>query len=103
MHGNRHSDKVILRGEPVSDRVAFGYAHYVSETIDFNQIHRIHITDPGSEIKRLEGAFETAAGQIKQVAEHARGISDQDKAIIEAHLMFLSDKSLEKKNHCKNK
>lgn len=86
-----------LNGEPVSDRVAFGYAHYASETIDFDQIHRIHITDVASEINRLERAIESAADQIKQVADNARGISDQDKAIIEAHLMFLADKSLKKK------
>ncbi len=86
-----------LRGEPVSDRVAFGYAQFVSETIDFDQIHRIHITDAASEIKRLEHAFDTAAEQIKHVVENARGISDQDKAIIDAHLMFLADKSLRKK------
>lgn len=92
-----HLRQSHLRGEPVSDRVAFGYAHYVSETIDFNQIHRINITDAASEISRLDLAFETAAAQIKQVAGQARGISDQDKAIIEAHLMFLADKSLRKK------
>ena len=86
-----------LRGEPVSDRVAFGYAHYLSETIDFDQIHRIQITDAALEIKRLEQAFDNAADQIKQVADNARGISDHDKAIIDAHLMFLADKSLRKK------
>lgn len=86
-----------LRGEPVSDHVGFGYAHYLLETIDFDQISLINITDVGLEINRLECAFETAATQIKHVAEQARGISDQQKAIIEAHLMFLEDKSLRKK------
>jgi phosphotransferase system enzyme I (PtsP) len=87
----------LLRGDSVSDRVSFGYAHFVTETIGFDQIHRINITDAASEINRLDRAFETAADQIKQVAEHSRGISDQDKAIIDAHLMFLVDKSLRKK------
>lgn len=86
-----------LRGDAVSDRVASGYAHYTFETIDFDQIHRITISDVAGEIARLEAAFETAATQIKRVAEHARGISDQDRAILEAHLMILGDKSLRKK------
>ncbi len=87
----------LLRGEPASDRVAFGYAQYIFETIDFDQVHQIAITDITKEIKRLEKAFKSAAAQIKHVAEHTRGISDQERAIIEAHLMFLSDQSLRKK------
>ncbi len=86
-----------LRGEPVSDRVASGYAHYMFDTIDFDQINLIKITDVTLENNRLNSAFETAAAQIKHVAEHARRISDQEKAIIEVHLMFLADKSLRKK------
>lgn len=86
-----------LRGEPVSDRVSSGYAHYMFETIDFDQINLIHITDVASEIDRLNCAFEDSILQIKHVVGHVQGISDQDKAIIEAHLMFLADKSLRKK------
>lgn len=86
-----------LRGEPVSDRVAFGIAHYLYETIDFDQIQQISITDVASEIGRLERAFKHAADQIKHVAKHTRGIAQQEMAIIDAHLMFLSDESLRKK------
>lgn len=86
-----------LKGEPVSDRAASGYAHYVSENIDFDQVHEVYINDSASEISRLEHAIDSASGQIKQIAKNARGISDQDKAIIDAHLMFLADKSLKKK------
>lgn len=86
-----------LRGEPVSDRVAAGHAHYPFETMDFDQVHRMRVDDPASEVRRLEGAFESAAAQIREVADHARGITDQDKAIIDAHLMFLADPSLKKK------
>ena len=86
-----------LRGEPVSDRVAFGFAHYLSESIDFDQIHRIPVADTAIEITRLAQAFETSALQIRQVTGQVRGLSDQDKAIIDAHLMFLSDKSLRNK------
>ena len=62
-----------LRGEPVSDRVAYGYAHYMFETIDFDQIHSIKVTDTRSEIKRLERAFDNASVQIQQVSKQARG------------------------------
>ncbi len=86
-----------LRGEAVSDRVASGYANYTLDTIDFHQVHRINVTDTAAEVTRIEVAFETAATQIRHVAEHARGVSEQDKAIIDAHLMFLADKSLKKK------
>jgi len=88
-----------LRGEAVSDRVATGYAHYMSESIDFDQINLKQIKDHErqTEIDRLARAFDSAALQIREVAQHARGISDQDKAIIDAHLMILSDKSLRNK------
>lgn len=86
-----------LRGEPVSDRVAAGYAYYMIDTIDFDQIHLVHIDDTESEINRLEKSFKQSAMQIMQVAEHAKGISNHEKAIIEAHLMYLSDTSLKKK------
>ncbi len=86
-----------LRGEGVSDRAAFGYAHFMFETIDFDHVHLTEVTEVNSEINRLERAFKTAKNQIKQVAEKARKISDQEKTIIDAHLMFLADKSLRKK------
>ena len=94
----RQKEKAVkqshLRGDPVSDRVAAGYAYYMIDTMDFDQIHSVHIDDVESEIHRLEKAFLQSAEQIKQVAGHAKGISDQDKTIIEAHLMYLSDASL---------
>ena len=86
-----------LRGDPVSDRVATGYAYYMIDTIDFDQIHLVHIDDVDSELKRIEKAFKQSADQIKEVAGHARGLSDQEKAIIEAHLLYLSDISLKNK------
>ena len=89
--------KSHLRGEPVSDRVATGYAYYMIDTIDFDQIHSVHIDDVESEIHRLEKAFAQSAKQIKQVARQAKGISDQEKTIIEAHLLYLSDTSLKNK------
>ena len=86
-----------LRGDPVSDRVATGYADYTFKTIDFHQIHRMGITDVGAEVTRLDEAFDTASAQVEAVAVEARDISDQERAIIEAHLMYLGDPSLRKK------
>ena len=86
-----------LRGEPVSDQVVFGYAHYLIEAIDFDQIHDRRIDHPPTEIKRLEQAFKNAVIQIKQVTQQARGVSGQEMAIVEAHLMFLSDDGLKQK------
>ena len=67
------------------------------ETITFDHIHATEINDAAAEIHRLEIAFESAAGQIKQVYDKAQQLAQQDKAIIDAHLMFLSDKSLREK------
>jgi phosphotransferase system, enzyme I, PtsP len=99
LHGDQKSSKKKshLRGEPASDRVATGYAYYMIDAIDFDQIHLVHIDDVESEINRIEKAFNRSAAQIKQVVEQAKGISSQEKTIIEAHLMYLSDASLKKK------
>ena len=86
-----------LRGEAVSDRVASGYAYVMMETIAFDHIHAAAVIDTAAEIHRLEGAFDNAAAQIRQVADKSQLLAEQDKAIIDAHLMFLSDKSLREK------
>ncbi|MEW6079492.1 MAG: phosphoenolpyruvate--protein phosphotransferase [Thermodesulfobacteriota bacterium] len=86
-----------LRGEAVSDQVTFGHAHLMLDTIEFDHIHPATATDTAAEMMRLEQAFDRAAAQIEQVAARAQSLSEQDKAIIEAHLMFLSDKSLRQK------
>jgi len=87
-----------LSGVPISDQVAFGYAHFIIEKIDFDQINRIHIDDIESEIKRLLNAFKQAKNQIKEnMAKHSGGLLDYDKSIIEVHLMILDDKKLHDK------
>lgn len=86
-----------LRGEPVSDRVAAGHAHFTFETMDFNQVHRMKVRNTSAEVLRLDQAFEASEVQIREVARSARRLSEQDRAIIDAHLMFLTDPSLKKK------
>ncbi len=86
-----------LRGEAVSDLVAVGYAHYIFENIHFDQIRSRKIDDVRAEIDRLDSAFHRASQQIKKVISDAHGLSDQDKAILDAHIMLLADKSLREK------
>ncbi len=86
-----------LRGEAVSDLVAVGYAHYIFENIHFDQIRSRKIHDVQAEIDRLDSAFHRASQHIKKVISDAHGLSDQDKAILDAHIMLLADKSLREK------
>lgn len=85
------------RGESVSERVGEGYAHYLPEYIDFDQVHCTWVETPENEIVRLESAFERAAAQISQVASQSKGVTEQETAIIDAHLMFLEDPALKRK------
>lgn len=86
-----------LRGESVSFGVAEGHAHYMSENINFSQVHCTLSENPNDDIRRLERAFEKAAAQIKHIADQAKALSAEESGIIEAHLMFLRDKSLKQK------
>ncbi len=83
-----------LRGTPVSDLVATGYAHYLPGNIDFDQVRNRQIDDSAGEVIRMENAFSQSAVQISRALDQAQDISDQESAIIEAHLMFLKDKAL---------
>lgn len=83
-----------LRGDPVSEEVAEGYAHYLPENIDFDHVQCTLSESPDTEIKRLDAAFKDAAEQIRQVVRQSVGISEQESAILDAHLMFLRDPAL---------
>ncbi|MDY6823047.1 MAG: phosphoenolpyruvate--protein phosphotransferase [Thermodesulfobacteriota bacterium] len=86
-----------LKGVSVFRGVAEGYAHYMPETIDFDQVRCTYSQTPGNEIARLESAIARASDQIRHIANQARELSPEESAIIEAHLMFLQDKSLKDK------
>ncbi|MFZ2634490.1 MAG: phosphoenolpyruvate--protein phosphotransferase [Desulfosalsimonadaceae bacterium] len=86
-----------LKGEGVSDQAGDGYAHYMFDSVEFDQIQLNRTDDPKAEAARLNRAFDEAASQIKTIATEAHGLSKQDKAILEAHLMLVGDKSLRKK------
>ncbi len=87
----------FLRGESVMDRLAEGYARYLTAHIDFDQIHRIENSDPDTEEKRLHAALKETAEEIKQLARRDKELSGQESAIIDIHLSMLSDKSLRRK------
>jgi phosphotransferase system, enzyme I, PtsP len=103
VHANRNGgnwedeEPNCLRGEPVSDRVAKGHAHYIRENIDFEQVIRTYTANTGKEIQRIEAAFRQASSQIKKVLQRSKGITDQETSIIDAHVMFLNDPGLKHK------
>lgn len=87
----------FLKGDPVSEQVAQGYAHYLTENIDFDHVQCTMVEFPKSDIDRLNKAFESAAAQIHKVSHSAMGLSEQESAILDAHLMFLSDPGLKRR------
>lgn len=87
----------FLHGEAVSDRVAEGRAYYLPENIDFEQVSCTAAQHPDQEILRINTAFRQAAGQIKDVLNRSKGVTDQEMSIIDAHLMFLKDPNLKQK------
>ena len=95
--GRRGYHRNYLRGDPVSPGVADGYAHYLPESIDFDQIRHGVSEQPASEKSRLETAIAASDAQIRRVMEMARELSPEEAAVIDAHLMFLSDPSLKQK------
>jgi phosphotransferase system enzyme I (PtsP) len=86
-----------LRGESVSQGVAEGYAHYLSENISFDQVHCTLTENTEGDLRRIENAFAAAGSQIQYIADQAKALSPEESGIIEAHLMFLKDKSLQHK------
>ncbi|MFP3981812.1 MAG: phosphoenolpyruvate--protein phosphotransferase [Desulfobacterales bacterium] len=95
--GARSGSPTHLQGDPVSEQVAEGYAHYLPENIDFDQVQCLLSESPDSDMERLNRAFEKAAAQIRWVAQSGPGISEQESAILDAHLMFLEDEGLKSK------
>lgn len=84
----------LLRGEGASDLASEGYAHYLFGGIELDQVQFAPADDPKAEERRLNRAFDQAADQIRTVAAETRGLSMQEKSIMDAHLMLIGDKSL---------
>ena len=89
--------KPLLRGVPVSAGFAEGHAHYLFESIGFDQIKLDVSGKPSVEAHRLEQAFETARREFQELARNIRDMPEQDAAIFEASLMLLDDAVFKRK------
>ena len=101
---NIHSEKTakkgkkdLIRGMPVSPGFAEGYAHYLGESIGFDQIEYEEVVDVVSDISRLEAAFTRSREEIIALTRHVKDISGQDEAIMDAQVMCLQDRSFKNK------
>ena len=89
--------KGLIRGMPVSPGFAEGHAHYLGESIGFDQIEYEETEDVSSEISRLEAAFTRSQEEIIALTKHVKDMSGQDEAILDAQVMALQDRSFKKK------
>jgi len=89
--------KGLIRGMPVSPGFAEGQAHYLGESIGFDQIEYEETEDVSSEISRLEAAFRRSQEEIIALTKHVKDMSGQDEAILDAQVMALQDRSFKKK------
>jgi phosphotransferase system enzyme I (PtsP) len=89
--------KGLIRGMPVSPGFAEGHAHYLGESIGFDQIEYEETEDVSSEISRLEAAFIRSQEEIIALTKHVKDMSGQDEAIMDAQVMALQDRSFKKK------
>jgi len=95
--GDNAVEQNFLRGEPISEQVTEGYAHYLPDNMRFDQVLPAKNKNGTEEETRLAVAFEKSIAQIQDVSKKAIGLSDQDKAIIDVQLMLLNDPSLRKR------
>jgi phosphotransferase system enzyme I (PtsP) len=89
--------KGLIKGMSVSPGFAEGYAHYLGESIGFDQIEYEEVEDTVSEISRLEAAFTRSQEEIIALTKHVKDLSGQDEAIMDAQVMALQDRSFKKK------
>ena len=101
---NIHSEKTakkgkkdLIRGMPVSPGFAEGYAHYLGESIGFDQIEYEETEDVSFETSRLEAAFTQSQEEIIALTKHVKDMSGQDEAIMDAQVMALQDRSFKNK------
>jgi len=100
IHAEKTAKKVkkgLIRGMPVSPGFAEGHAHYLGESIGFDQIEYEETEDVSSEISRVEVAFTRSQEEIIALTKHVKDMSGQDEAILDAQVMALQDRSFKKK------
>jgi len=99
-------DKVpqnFLRGISSGSGFAKGKAFLFKGSMGFDQIDDRPFSDPDHEINRFENALQKSAKDIHEIMKKTTELSGEESAIIEAHLMYLNDKSFKSKiiNHIK--
>ena len=93
----RKTKKGLLRGIAVSPGIAEGRAHYLAESIGFDQIQDEEPKDVSQEIERLHKAFKRSEQEVLELIRAAGELSMEDRAILEAHAMLLRDRAFQKK------
>ena len=83
--------KPVLRGIAVSSGFAQGRAHYLAESIGFDQVKMEAAENHREQRIFLEEAFAAARHDIRELRRDADDLPSQDAAIIEANLMILED------------
>lgn len=85
--------KNMLRGKSASAGFAEGHVFLLSETIGFDKIEFEPSDDPEKEIRRLNKAVEFSVKDIRSVIRKTKGMSSEDRAILETHVMLVGDPS----------
>ncbi len=93
----KEKKKRLLKGLPVSAGFAEGYAHYLGESIGFDEIDPEETSDLEGELRRLENAFKRSQEEIALVSNSVKDLSGGDEAILEAHHMALQDRGFSNK------
>ena len=88
----KEKKKRLLKGLPVSAGFAEGHAHYLGESIGFDEIDPEETSDLEGELRRLENAFKRSQEEIALVSNSVKNLSGGDEAILEAHHMALQDR-----------
>ncbi|MGW8185931.1 MAG: phosphoenolpyruvate--protein phosphotransferase [Desulfobacterales bacterium] len=89
--------KPVLKGIAVSGGFAQGRAHYLVESIGFDQVKMEAAEDLRVQRVLLEEAFAAARHDIRELHRAADDLPSQDASIIEANLMILEDAAFRRK------
>jgi phosphotransferase system enzyme I (PtsP) len=83
----------IIEGNPTSSGISRGKAHYLAESIGFDQIREAAITEIEPEIQRFSHALQVVEEKASRQLHEIDGYSKSDKTILEIHIMFLKDET----------
>ena len=91
------SPRNYLKGIAGGRGFAVGAAFIFKDNLAFDQIVDREVIDPENEIRRFEAAVSKSAQDIHNVMEMTHELIGEERAIIEAHLMYLNDRSFKSK------